>query len=463
MKKTSVLALLLSLMMTIAFVGCDTSNDVEYDVSRDCLVSGVTLGNLKRTLHTLSSKGEDSTYVVTVTGSMYPIHIDQKNNLIFNLDSLPVGTDVTKTTFATFNASGTGSLKSMTTGKDTVFVASDSTDFTVPRVLTVYSAGATFSRQYTIDIRVHREEADSFVWQTVMQGPVGNATAQFTESRAVVCGKNLLVFGKKQAGTAEVVVSSTENPNFSTALPLNSDIDVKSVQHFGNKLYALNAKQLMTASVEAPTEWMPVATAPELTALAGTSTDSLFALNDNKLMATANGANWTLSASEDGYHLPTAQVSAAMQKSRTDETFESMILTGTHEGKALVWKRDIDRKGDYTYPWINLPQTEELGKFACPVLGQMTLIPYDDAVLLIGLTPEGNVAPFYMSRDYGRTWRPNEIKHPDMPQTTSLAVAVDTDHYMWVVCSGSGNVYKGRINRLGWADEETRFERNLRK
>lgn len=463
MKKSSFFALLLSLMLNIAFVGCDTSSDVDYEISRDCLVSGVTLGNLQRTLHTLSSKGEDSTYVVTVTGTMYPIHIDQKNNLIFNLDSLPVGTDVSKVTFSTFNASGTGSLKSMVTGKDTVFVASDSTDFTVPRVLTVYSADATFSRQYTIDIRVHREAADSFVWQTVSQGAANNAAAQYAESRAVVCGKNLLVFGKTRAGTAEVVVSSTERPDFSRGQQLNAAIDVKSVRYFANKLYALNGNQLMTAQPDAPTAWTPVQAVPAFTSLAGSSTDSLFALNGNSLYATADGHVWTACAVEAGNQLPTANISASLQKSRTDETFESMVMTGTHEGKAIVWKRDIDRKGDYTYPWINLPQTTELGKYACPVLNQMTLIPYDDAVVLVGITAEGNVAPFYVSRDYGRTWRPNDMKHPDMPQATSLAVAVDADHYVWVICGGTGNVYKGRINRLGWAQEDTRFDRSVRK
>ena len=166
---------------------------------------------------------------------------------------------------------------------------------------------------------------------------------------------------------------------------------------------------------------------------------------------------------EAGNSLPTENICASLQKSRVDESYESVILTGTREGKASVWKRDIDRKGDYVYPWINLPQTEELGKYACPVLTHTTLISYDDAVVLTGLTAEGKVAPFYVSRDYGRTWRPNDMKHPAMPQSTSLAVAVDADHYVWVVCSGTGNVYKGRINRLGWAQEDTRFDRSVRR
>lgn len=463
MKKSSFFALLLSLILNIAFVGCDTSNDVDYELSRDCLVSGVIMGNLQRTLHTLSSKGEDSTYVVTVTGTMYPMHIDQKNNLIFNLDSLPVGTDVSKVTFSTFNASGTGSLKSMITGKDTVFVASDSTDFTVPRVLTVYSAGAKFSRQYTIDIRVHREEADTFAWQTVSEGAANNAAAHYTESRAVVCGKQLLVFGKTQTGTAEVVVSSTETPDFSRSQQLNAPIYVESVQYFAGKLYALNGTRLMTTSADAPAVWTPVEGTPDLKALAGAGTDSLYAVHGNSLFATANGTVWVASSMEAGNSLPTENICASLQKSRVDESYESVILTGTREGKASVWKRDIDRKGDYVYPWINLPQTEELGKYACPVLTHTTLISYDDAVVLTGLTAEGKVAPFYVSRDYGRTWRPNDMKHPAMPQSTSLAVAVDADHYVWVVCSGTGNVYKGRINRLGWAQEDTRFDRSVRR
>ena len=39
---------------------------------------------------------------------------------------------------------------------------------------------------------------------------------------------------------------------------------------------------------------------------------------------------------------------------------------------------------------------------------------------------------------------------PTQQGATSVSVAVDADHYIWVVLGGTGMVYRGRINRLGW-------------
>ena len=106
MKILSSSTFLMSLLATLMLGACDTTNDTVMDVSRDCIVSRVTVGTLNRTLQTVSSTGADSTYQVTVNGAMYPMFIDQLNNRIYNADSLPVGTDVTKVVFADFNVSG---------------------------------------------------------------------------------------------------------------------------------------------------------------------------------------------------------------------------------------------------------------------------------------------------------------------------------------------------------------------
>ena len=58
------------------------------------------------------------------------------------------------------------------------------------------------------------------------------------------------------------------------------------------------------------------------------------------------------------------------------------------------------------------------------------------------------MAPFYTSQDNGRTWKANELPHPTLTGVKALAVTVDSEQYIWVICSGTGIVYKGRINRL---------------
>ena len=113
-----------------------------------------------------------------------------------------------------------------------------------------------------------------------------------------------------------------------------------------------------------------------------------------------------------------------------------------------VWKRDFDATGSFSYPWMYIPQTEELGEYACPKLSNVNLFTYDGSTILAGITTEGTMAPFYTSQDNGRTWKANELPHPTLTGVKALAVTVDSEQYIWVICSGTGIVYKGRINRL---------------
>ena len=168
--KLALLPVLLA-MLTMGFGAC--SSDMEYTSNvdtHDCALTKITLGTLKRTLQVTA----DSTYTITLNGGYYPLTIDQVNNRIYNVDSLPVGTDVAHVTFATLTSSGVTTIKSLTTGQDTLFATTDSTDFTVPRMLTVNAYDGLAKKHYEVKINVHKEEADSFVWKNVV-----DANSQF--------------------------------------------------------------------------------------------------------------------------------------------------------------------------------------------------------------------------------------------------------------------------------------------
>ena len=134
------------------------------------------------------------------------------------------------------------------------------------------------------------------------------------------------------------------------------------------------------------------------------------------------------------------------------------VLVGLRGGEPVVWRHDTDTRGDFSYPWLHLPQTAELASLRCPTLQQYCMATYDDAMLLCGIPADGTEPQLYVSRDYGRTWQGGSLHHPSLAGTQALGMAVDADHYLWVVCGGSGEVLKGRINRLGWDQEPTEFE-----
>ena len=476
MTKHSIWALALGLCAGTALEACSSDETAEstLDTSNDCVITSATLGTLKRIV---TVSGEEKTY--TVTGGAYNLYIDQLSNKIYNPDSLPTGTCTNKLVFSSSNGIvGSGALKlvDLTSNSEIAYTYTDSTDFSRERKLIVYSANGAKKRTYTVDIRVHKEESDSLEWRTVASAST-NAVAGFVKSRALCAGSTLYVFGEATDGTASVVASPLASPRFDTASPLTAatgkGIDVRSLQYFKNKFYALDADgTLLSAADPAGTFTSCEANRP-FTALVGTCTDSLFAVSDGKMYWTADGTAWNESATDTEGHLPVSNVAASMQQSRVDSKSGILLAVGNEaagesgqQGAVALWKLDVDHTGGYSTPWMYMPQTEELDTLGCPSLLSQSLFPYDQGTVLTGLTKDRTLAPFYMSQDNGRTWQPYTIAAPALASgttLTSLATAVDSDQYMWVVCSGPGIVFKGRINRLGWTEEQTTFNRSTAK
>lgn len=467
MKKYPLLALILTLAANLAFTACDTTNDTpDYEMSRDCIITAATMGTLNRPMHTFNSNGEDSTYVVKITGSLYPMYIDQLENKVYNADSLPVGTDVTKVAFSELSVRGNATIRSLYTQKDTILSLKDSIDCSVPRIITVTSENQLSKREYTLEVRVHRESPDSFNWQRI--NPEASALmAGFKDSRALCIANELYLFGQSADGKAHLFRTSATAPAFTEATEVSTAdgqaLDVRSVQYFKDAFYALGNGKLVSSTTG---EGIWTATQTDRTdfdLLAGCSHDSLYAIAGGKMFASADALHWIESATDTPDMLPDHNVTSVLLPSLTDEAYEKLLLTGNRGEQPAVWKLDIDRQNDFAYSWMLLPQTEELGKFGYPNLNQPCMAVYDKAALLCGVQADGKLAPFYVSRDNGRTWKTHSfIKHPDFEGATGIALTVDTDNFVWVFCQGSGAVYKGRLNRLGWDTPNDRFEKSVK-
>ncbi|MDE6786478.1 MAG: hypothetical protein K2J46_05515 [Muribaculaceae bacterium] len=96
--------------------------------------------------------------------------IDLNKGVIFNADSLPVGTDVTRLAATiTYTSSASAVTLTQTGGKHTGVIdyktnPSDSIDFSGKVVLKITAEDKTTSREYNIKVNVHKVEPDSLVW-----------------------------------------------------------------------------------------------------------------------------------------------------------------------------------------------------------------------------------------------------------------------------------------------------------
>lgn len=448
-------AAVLFAILTSALFSCNSDDEITdtVTVSNDCIITGVTLGNIPREMHTTGYFGQDSTYSVGINGSYYLMHIDQLNNRIFNTDSLPVGTNVAKIVFSAFNMRGTATIRDLGTGSNVAFSASDTTDFTTPRLITVTSTDLSATRQYVVEVNVHKEEADSFVWKQA----AATQLAALSKMRLFAAGGTLTLFAHNAAGKTLCLKASATQPEAWEEHEANAEIaDPRGIQRFKEAYYAIGNGGLLT-SADGIT-WATVAADVPINALVAAGRTELAGIGATDFYSTSDGAVWTKVPNDAPAMLPKENISSVLVPSVVDDTYESLLLVGKNGDAPVVWKRDIDCTGEEIFPWVYYPVTEE-NIYGCPQLSSPSLIRYDGASLLVGVDGEGAFAPLYVSRDNGRTWKTGEFKTPEISGATSIAAASDEQNYIWVVCAGQGEVWRGRVNRLGWKNEPGAFNK----
>lgn len=461
--KLALLPVLLA-MLTMGFGAC--SSDMEYTSNvdtHDCALTKITLGTLKRTLQVTA----DSTYTITLNGGYYPLTIDQVNNRIYNVDSLPVGTDVAHVTFATLTSSGVTTIKSLTTGQDTLFATTDSTDFTVPRMLTVNAYDGLAKKRYEVKINVHKEEADSFVWKNVVNGNSQFAALQGGHRTLGRADNALLVFGHTESGEQVLVVDPLGNVQAS-ALPAGFQIASVVADPERRNFYALTAAGFAHSSDGVTWNAINAPSTPDVLLAVGSA--GIYGMKDGAFCSSADGGQtWQADEADEPDSLPVKNLAGTVNVSRTDSRMEHIIVVGqTQKGKPIVWKRDIDLTGTNVFGWYCLPEITGQQHANLPFVSNSALFTYDNTLWLLGQQADNTLAPIYVSQDNGRTWDvPGKHVRNPLAHLVGKAAAVSgtttPNNFIWVLESTTGALWRGRYNRLGWTDEQTTFEKSARQ
>lgn len=465
MKKTkfALLPLILA-VLTMGFGAC--SSDAEYTDNtdtHDCVLTKITLGTLKRNIQVT----KDSVYTVTLNGGYYPLTIDQNNNRIYNVDSLPVGTDVKHVTFATLTTTGVATIRSLATDKDTLFSSTDSTDFSVLRYVTVNAYDGLAKKTYEVDIRVHQEEADSFVWKNVQ---AGNAVLKQFEGNHRSLGRAdsaLLVFGQIE-GQPQVVTIAPSGSISKHALPTGFEV-ISVVANPGQTVfYALISGSLSRSSNGIDWENVEAANVPSQLLAVGST--GLYGLKDGAFYSSTDGGKtWQADGADEMDKVPASNVAGAVTTLRTDNRMESVIVVGQlQNGRSVVWIRNIDLTGVNSFDWYCLPEIIGQEHANLATINAPSLFTYDNALWIVGHTAENTLSPLYISQDNGRTWSvpTKHVKNPLaslIGQAATASGAATANNFVWIVESTTGQLWRGRYNRLGWKNEQTSFEKSARQ
>lgn len=440
---------------TLSMVSCnsDSSTTSSYDNDNNCAILNVVLGGLSRTVNTTSYyTGNDTTYEASVSGSLYSMYIDQYKQEIYNPDSLPMGTHVNKVVISTISSDGIMGYRT-TWNTDTIFSTTDSMDFTNPRTFICYAYSGLAKKEYTLHVNVHQVDPEKFLWNQVatVSGDIQNLTAQ----RAFCKNGTLFVFALSDGQPTLLTSSMTDGNTWEKTTLALTAFNPNNTQMLNNKFYTLSGGK--TVCSEDGKTWNE-AGSQSMTALIATSSTRLFGLNGNTIYSSADGAVWTAdSIDSDEGALPNAGFSSTCLPMSFNSNFEYVLMSGTNNGNNMEWKKTIDNKGDHSEAWSHY-NTDDMMNYPFPSYKNLQMLAYDDKVLALGL--EGDtLSLFSLSNDAGRTWIPKTTSyiHPNGIEATNFSWTMDDKSYIWIFCGGSGQIWRGRLNRLSFEKNQTSF------
>ncbi len=482
-----------AMMLASCLSDDDSSADVVY--YGDAAITSFSLGTLNRyylynngdTIKK-NTDGTDSTTTVDCSGFKMVIDqlgyaTDKNGNLtklhpICNADSLPAGTDLRKvvTSVSSKNSGVVGlvRIKSDAAAEDTVdyYSSSDSLDFTQPREFHVYSTDASYRRRYLVTLNVHKEQPDSFAWhkQSISDAVQGKT---YTASRTCAPGGDYIFVAATDGTETEFLRKNISDDSEPWTLLDGRTFGVeayKNIAALDGYVYVFD-QGIMYRSKNA-SSWETVASnVSGISKIVGSSDSKIYALASvgGGIKSTTNGIDWADETLDDeAEYLPTENMSVFTEPLSTNKSASRIVIIGTGNDDAKttrVWTKIEDpTETEDPYKWTFCKGEE---RYALPYMQGMTAMRYDNAIYAIGGVGLDNTkvkayAKIYRSLDHGLTWQKGTLftLPKGMAETLEPAavnMVADKENHVWIVSAGSGEVWKMRINRLGWKQEQRAF------
>ena len=394
---------IITCLFITAFIATSCLDDEEYVVEYDSNASIIAFSiNDIETKYKATVDGKDTTLTTTVTGANYPFVIDQNKGLIYNVDSLPKGTDITRVV-AEISADGYVFIAAET---DSIWEEGDSLDFTKPIQFKVMSMEGSYGQTYTAKVNVHQQDPNLMSWESFE----GNFSKEINRQKAVYFNQQILVFAEQEDQVA-VTIANQDNAKEWTglqAIDIPAKADYSSVVVWGESLYILanNELYLSTNGIQ----WTKVETEQKLSGLtAGISNENekklIGVTTDNVYAESKDGLTWLTYATMPT-DFPQANYSYAAYPLATNGDLYRIVLMGQNivenDTTNIVWSQ-LSTEHEWT------PHAMEENKQNCPKLQIAGMIHYNGMLYAFGGPgKEGNSEKafknFYASNDNGIGW-----------------------------------------------------------
>ena len=449
------------ILTTTLFTSCFDSKTLDNNEPQgsDASINLFSMEDI-HTTYKVQIDGKEVELIDTVVGKEYPFVINQRKRTIHNIDSLPIGTNVSRVKVKVI--ADTPYIYYSKNDIDTLWTEVDSLDFTKPITFRVMANDMTYGDKYKVQINVHKQIPEQMTWN---QLTTSFASDTLKGQKAIVFNKNVYVFADNDK---QVKVTSTPIEDGKTWTPLDTlsipeKADYSSVMAWGNNVYVL-AQGSLYVSADVKT-WEKIETAPVLkTLVACVYNDNykkLIGINDqNVFVESEEGDVWEEKETVDE-QFPTQRISFAAYVLNTNEELSRIVLTGNNTSKtdtiSTVWSK-LSTDESWA-PYFNA----DGNLYPCPKFENISMIHYNNKLYTFGgeTIKEEAIVPafsiFYESTNNGLDWTPVKrfLKFPDSftknykQSNGNYSCIIDENNFLWIIWS-HGGVWKGRINKLGF-------------
>lgn len=476
------------LLVSFAITSCLDNNEATGDYSTDA------------TIHAFA--------IDTIFGENYAFTIDQIKGQIYNMDSLPVGSDtiIDRVLIKTLNTNSGIVTMLNKTGEDSVINIADSMDLRKPIDVKVWSAegyvllsqGASkleyekFVKNYRIEVRVHQQDPDTLNWGSLKdEKPIATSFSEGTitgKQKAVILKtettEDIFVYSKNSNNALIAYKASVKNGSswqsvgVVTGFPSTAFVDLSSILTFGNRFYAVASGEVyfsengvdwelnqplnqdgysvhtLLAAYPAPkspstidiTTGIAAVLTYDLPDAAGTRT--CFAITND------NATEWKL-GKEVPEGFPNYDISSTVYIN--DIGVQGAMLMGSDKKRAEEEvKKPIIPWGSYDgQSWADLSTINAF----CPILPQPSILYYGDDFYAFGndfnafYTSENAIAWYETGKKF---YFPAGLK---ARTGSNYSMVVDSKNFIWIICSksstGDDDVWRARLNKLGFVNTIT--------
>lgn len=394
-----------ALLMALFIVACNSDDDTPTSTFD-------TSGYYSVEVSSFSLEANDS--VLTNLDSVF-FSIDLDNARIFNADSLPVGTKINKLVLNI----GLPTLKEATiypydyTAADTVDYLNNSTDeidFSKgPARLHLVSANGEVTRDYTIEINVHKTQPDSLVWRQTSHATLATSLAAPTEQGSVQVGDTIITFTAQGTDYSRAITTDIYAGAWTSAsATLFADANVSTATAAGSNIYMLDRSGSLYLSTDLGESW--TATGATMSHIYGAYGNSLLGVRE---LADGSYVHTTYPATVETAVPATCPVSATSRSftytstwSQTPMTIFVGGFTASGSATGACWGYDGTAWAEVS----NTPLPEIAGMVVVPYFVSRTNNQWqvtERTVLLafLGITPDGDMNDdTYISYDRGVNW-----------------------------------------------------------